>query len=100
MGSYVVRNYMFDITCMFIFGIVGYFLAKMRFPAAPFMLGLVLGTMADSNLRRALTLSGGSVAPFFTRPISLFFVIVVIGLILSQMGVFKLLFKKKKGSEE
>lgn len=99
-GSYVVRNYMFDVTCMFIFGIVGYFLAKMRFPAAPFMLGLVLGTMADSNLRRALTLSGGSVAPFFTRPISLFFVIVVIGLILSQMGVFKLLFKKKKGSEE
>ena len=54
-GSYVVRNYMFDITCMFIFGIVGYFLANMRFPAAPFMLGLVLGTMADSNLRRALT---------------------------------------------
>ena len=72
----------------------------MRFPAPPFMLGLVLGTMADSNLCRALTLSGGSVAPFFTRPISLFFVIVVIGLILSQMGVFKLLKKKKKGSEE
>lgn len=94
-GSYVVRYYMFDVYCMFIFGILGFFLARMCFPAAPFMLGIVLGGMADSNLRRALTLSKGSALPFFTRPISGFFAVVIILLILSQLGVFKRLFGKK-----
>lgn len=97
-GSYVVRYYMFDVTCMFIFGIIGYFLSKMKFPAAPFMLGIVLGNMADSNLRRALTLSKGSWAPFFTRPISGVFAVVIIILILSQLGVFNR-FKKKEVEE-
>ncbi len=98
-GSYVVRYYMFDVTCMFVFGIIGYFLSKLKFPAAPFMLGIVLGTMADSNLRRALTLSKGSYLPFFTRPISGVFALVVIFMILSQLGVFKKIFKKKAEEE-
>lgn len=94
-GSYVVRYYMFDVVCMFVFGILGYFLSRMKFPAAPFMLGIVLGNMADSNLRRALTLSKGSFLPFFTRPISGVFAVVVVILILSQLGVFKLLRRQK-----
>ncbi|MDD3428419.1 MAG: tripartite tricarboxylate transporter permease [Oscillospiraceae bacterium] len=101
-GSFVVRNYMFDVQCMFIFGIVGYFMSKLEFPAAPFMLGIILGNMADSNLRRALGLSKGSLMPFVTRPICLVFFIAVVGLILSQLGVFKkvrkLFDKKSKAS--
>ncbi len=88
-GSYVIRGNFFDINIMFIFGIAGFLLSYAKFPAAPFLLGVVLGNMADSNLRRALKLSEGSLAPFFTRPISLFFVIVIAFLVISQLKFFK-----------
>jgi len=98
-GSFLVRGNYFDIKLMFVFGFIGFLLMYVKLPAAPLLLGMVLGTMGDSNLRRALKLSGGSIVPFFTRPISLFFVIVILFLILSQFGIFKKLFKKKEKNE-
>lgn len=66
------------------------------FPGAPFILGVILGSMTDSNLRRALTISGGSFLPMFQRPISLVFLAVIVILILSQFHIFDRIFKKKK----
>ena len=80
---------------MFVFGIIGLVLTSLKFPAAPFLLGVILGPMLDSNLRRALKLSNGSFTPLFTRPICIFFLIIIVGMILAQLGVFKL-FKGKK----
>lgn len=99
LGSYVIRGSFFDIKVMFIFGIIGFLLSYAKFPAAPFLLGLVLGNMADSNLRRGLKLSDGSLLPYITRPICLFFVIVIACLILSQFGVFNKLKKRKYDHE-
>ena len=48
----------------------GFVLRKLGYPMAPFVLGLVLGDIVDKSLRRGLVLSDGSLAPFFTRPIS------------------------------
>ena len=45
-------------------------LRRQGYPVAPFVLGLVLGDIVDKSLRRGLVLSDGSLAPFFTRPIS------------------------------
>jgi len=89
LGAFLVRYNMFDIRAMFIFGLVGFLLMYAKFPAAPLLLGMVLGEMAESNLIRGLRLSGGSVTPFFTRPISLFFVVVISLLILSQFKWFQ-----------
>ena len=44
-------------------------------PLRPLVLALILGPMAESNLRRALALSEGSIATFITRPISLLFLV-------------------------
>lgn len=87
-GSYAISGNLFDIWLMFIFGIIGTILVNTKYPTAPFLLGVILGPMADSNLRRALTISNGSISGFFTRPISLFFVIVIAFLILSQFSFF------------
>ena len=70
-------------------------LTSMNFPAAPFLLGVILGPMLDSNLRRALRLSDGSFLPMFQRPICIFFLAFIILLILAQLGVFKVLKGKK-----
>jgi putative tricarboxylic transport membrane protein len=87
-GSYVINDRIFDVWVMFCFGFVGLFLAHMKFPSAPFLLGVILGPMADTNLRRALTLSDGSILPFFTRPICLFFAIIIVLMIVAQLGLF------------
>lgn len=86
---------MFDVKVMFIFGLIGIILTNLHFPAAPFLLGVILGPMCDSNLRRALTLSDGSFLPMIKRPICVFFLILILCMILAQLGVFKKLKGKK-----
>jgi Uncharacterized protein conserved in bacteria len=88
-GAYLINYNMFDIKVMFFFGIVGLVLTNLSFPPAPFLLGVILGPMTDSNLRRALRLSDGSLLPMFQRPICLFFLFLIIMMVLSQLGVFR-----------
>jgi putative tricarboxylic transport membrane protein len=69
-GSYAIDNSLFDVGIMFVFGVIGYAMKRCDFPAGPLVLGLILGPMAESNLRRALVLSNGSVSIFFAQPIA------------------------------
>jgi putative tricarboxylic transport membrane protein len=92
-GAFLINHNMFDVRIMFVFGLIGFLLRKVDFPSAPFLLGVILGPMADSNLRRALIISDGSLAPMFARPICVVFLIVIGFMILSQTGLFKALKK-------
>ena len=83
---------------MFVFGMVGLALSATDFPAAPFLLGVILGPMADSNLRRGLRLSDGSLLPMFQRPICIFFLLIIAFMIISQLGVFNYIKNKRKRS--
>ncbi|EFJ8932209.1 C4-dicarboxylate ABC transporter permease, partial [Escherichia coli] len=70
-GTYALNNSLFDIGIMLIAGVVGYFMQKGGYPASPVVLALIMGPMAESNFRRALSLSGGSLDFLYTRPITL-----------------------------
>jgi putative tricarboxylic transport membrane protein len=65
---------------------------------APFVLGLVLGGLLDKSLRRGLVLSDGSIAPFFTRPISIGFATVTILILLLYIPAFKSLLATVTGA--
>lgn len=69
-GTYAVRNLMFDVFVMLGFGIIGYFLRRFNYPMAPAVLALVLAELIESNMRRALIASDGSWTTFVTHPIS------------------------------
>ena len=69
MGAYAIRFSSFDVFVAIGMGAVGYGMRRCGFPAAPIVLALILGPMAESNLRRALMLPDASVSMFFTRPI-------------------------------
>lgn len=69
-GSYAVRNSMFDVLVMVASGAVGYLMLKVRMPVAPVAFGLVLGPLLEENLRRALIVSG-SWTVFVERWVSL-----------------------------
>jgi putative tricarboxylic transport membrane protein len=77
-GSYAIGNSVFDVWVLIASGVLGFILQKLSFPIAPVILGLVLGPLFESNLRRALMLSQGNWATFVQRPISLFFLVAVV----------------------
>jgi putative tricarboxylic transport membrane protein len=58
---------------MFVFGIVGYAMRRLGFTPMPMIIGFLLGPLLEDGVRRSLALSGGSLAIFFERPITLAF---------------------------
>jgi putative tricarboxylic transport membrane protein len=93
-GSYALRNSVFDVYVMFVFGIIGYAFEKLRIPLAPMILGLILGRTVEDNLRVGLIKTKGSFLPFLSRPISLtLFVMIVLVLIVPPLT--KILSRKK-----
>ncbi|MBP5979326.1 MAG: tripartite tricarboxylate transporter permease [Halomonas sp.] len=70
LGTYSVNNSSFDVLLVMIFGALGVLMRKLAFPAAPLILGFVLGPMMEDNFRRAMLLSSGDFATFVNRPIS------------------------------
>jgi putative tricarboxylic transport membrane protein len=74
-GAYTVDNSVEDVVIMAIFGVIGYVMRKLECEPTPMLLGFVLAPMLEENFRRALMVSGGELSVFFTRPISLAFLI-------------------------
>lgn len=77
-GSYALNNNFFDVVIMMIAAILGFLFKVYEFPTGPFILGLLLGGMLESNLRRALVMSHGSYSIFITRPVSCVLLILVL----------------------
>ncbi len=96
LGSYSITQRLFDVWVMLATGIVCYLLRRRGFPVAPFVLGLVLGDIIDKSLRRGLVLSDGSLAPFFTRPISGALALVVLVMLLVQVPAVRNLFGRRR----
>jgi putative tricarboxylic transport membrane protein len=69
-GVFSVRNSVFDIWVMGIFGVIGYLFRKVGLEPGPLILAFVLGPILERSVRQALLMSAGSPAIFFTRPIS------------------------------
>ena len=72
-GAYITNNRFMDIWVVFGFGILGYILEKKHYPVAPMVLGIILGPIAEMQLRRGLTASKGSFMPLVERPVCLVF---------------------------
>jgi putative tricarboxylic transport membrane protein len=84
-GAYSVNNDVNDVLLINIFGLAGYFMKRYGFEGAPLILGLVLGPMLESSLRRALMMSDGSPMIFITRPLSATFLIVAVFFLISPL---------------
>ena len=69
-GVYSVNNSMLDIWLMTGFGLLGYFLRRLKYDLAPLVLALVLGPMMERSFREAMMISRGDLSVFVNRPIS------------------------------
>jgi TctA family transporter len=86
-GSFALNNSMFDVGVMAVFGLVGFYLESQRVPLAPLILGLILGPMVEERLRTGLIKTGGDLAPFFTRPICLVLVVLLLAVFFGRYFV-------------
>ena len=94
-GTYAIRNAMFDIYLMLVFGLLGWLLKRNGYPPVAVVLGVILGPMIDSEFIRTITIFPKNwFLILFTRPISL----IIIFLIILSLAIplFKINKKKKK----
>ena len=86
-GAFAMRGNVFDVYCTLFFGILGYVMMRYDYPLSPILLALILGPMAEANLRRALVISNGDFNILFSRPIAGgLMILAVISLVLAIRG--------------
>ena len=83
-GSYAMRFSFFDVGLSLIIGVVAYFMEYYGYTVSPILLALILGPMAEQNLRRALIISHGDPLIFLKRPISAAFILLAVFVIISS----------------
>lgn len=88
-GSFAIQSRIFDVRVMLFFGIMGFIMLEMEYPVAPMILGLILGNMLDTNLRRALVISEGEILQFISRPICIVLISFIILTLVSKAKWFQ-----------
>jgi len=78
LGVYTMNNSVQDLYLMVGFGVIGYLMKRLDIPAAPVILGIVLGRLMEEKMRQSLVISDGSMMIFLTRPISLCLLILAV----------------------
>lgn len=85
LGTFSVRNALFDLWVVAIFGILGHILQRAKFDPAPLALGMIIGPMFEDSLRQSLILFEGDLLGFMSRPFALGMIVVAV-LVLAVSG--------------
>jgi putative tricarboxylic transport membrane protein len=91
-GAYSLKNNLWDVGQMLVFGVIGYFMKKLGYSPAALVLALVLGPLAERALRQSLIISDAGIGILFMRPIS--GVLTALALLAIAVPVVRALFRK------
>ena len=80
-GAYGMRQSAFDLFLLYAIGILGVVMRRFDFPTAPVVVGMILGPLAEAQLRNAMSIGEGSAAVFFQRPMSIALVVIVLAVL-------------------
>jgi putative tricarboxylic transport membrane protein len=81
-GVFGYNNRWFEVGIMLVFGVIGFLMERGGFPLGPFVIGFILGPIAEAKLRSGLMVTGGDYTPLFTRPLSASLLLVSAGLVI------------------
>ena len=84
-GSYTVSGNVGDVAITMLFGLVGFLMKKFAYEPAPLVLGLVIGPLLETAIRRSMIMSRGNAMIFFNRPIAAVFIAVALVMVLSPL---------------
>lgn len=85
LGAYSLRNFMFDVFLLYLFGFIGWFFRRYSFALVSFMIGLFLGRQLDEEIIRFSVLFGDTPADILGRPIAVVFILLTIFTILIRI---------------
>lgn len=71
LGAYSIENRMWGVWLVLVFGAIGFFMKRHDYPAAPLILGIILGTLLEEALVQTSAMGGGDFSIFLARPIAL-----------------------------
>ena len=91
------RNNMSQVIACLIFGAIGFAFKKFEIPTTPFILGFILGPLAEVNYRRGMIRTQGNFVPFLTSPISAIFLAIAVFVLLTF--ALKPVFAKRKAAK-
>ncbi len=74
-GTYGISRSPLDLVLLYAMGVIGLLMRRFDFPTAPVIIGMILGPIAETQFRRAMTISNGDWTVFFTHGLSLMFLI-------------------------
>jgi len=80
-GAYGMRQSTFDLVLLYGIGMLGVVMRRFDFPAAPVVVGMILGPLAEAQLRNAVSIGEGSFAVFVQRPMSLALLVAVAAIV-------------------
>ena len=84
-GVYNVSTSLFDVWMLAGFGLVGYLMRRLDYPAAPLILGLVLGDAMERALRQSLMMSQGDLSILVSRPISAVMIVLTVLILIAPI---------------
>ena len=93
-GAYALKNNMSQVIACLVFGALGFAFKKFDIPSTPFILGFILGPLAEVNYRRGMMRTKGDFTPFLTSPISAVFL--AIAVLVVVMYLLKPVLAKRK----
>lgn len=97
-GSFALRSSMFDMLTMLVFGVMGFILRQNNYPLMPIVLGIILGPLIETNLRRSLSISGGDPAVFVSSPVTI--ILLSLALLVLISPIFKKLYSQLAAETE
>jgi putative tricarboxylic transport membrane protein len=80
-GVYGMRQSAFDLVLLYAIGLLGVVMRRYDFPTAPVVVGMILGPLAEAQMRNALSIGEGKWSVFFERPMSLTLVVIVVAVL-------------------
>ncbi len=80
-GVYGMRQSAFDLFLLYGIGVLGVVMRRFDFPTAPVIVGMILGPLAEAQMRNAMSIGEGSAMVFVQRPMSLALLVVVIAVL-------------------
>ena len=97
-GVYAIHNSVFEVILMLSFGLIGFAMEKMAIPTAPAVLAVILGPIAEENLRRSLLISQDDFTYLLQEPISIILALLVLTALASPW-LPKVKFHRRQTSE-
>lgn len=88
LGSYAINADPFDIILLLIIGVLGFAMRRFGWPVAPAVIGLILGPIAETNLRRALAISNGDIGVLVDSTFSKIVLVVIVAAVVGA-GILK-----------